>query len=78
MLGTGRAQGYEYDVRASSSPAFRPFVWFAVVKPIVPTQTGDRYFYTNQTGVIFFANSAQSVTVNNVLGEFTGVTPIGQ
>ncbi len=34
------------------------FLWFAMANPRVPTHSGDRYFETNQAGVIFYSTTS--------------------
>lgn len=53
VLGGGVKQGYMFDVTVS--PDKPEFEWWAIARPAVPGTTGDRYFYTNQTGVIWFS-----------------------
>ncbi len=51
VLGSGRKQGYVFQVNES---ALTPeFLWFATASPAVPRSTGDRYFATNHSGVIY-------------------------
>jgi type IV pilus assembly protein PilA len=56
ILGSGRKAGYLFDTDAGSTN--RQFAWFALANPSVPTQTGDKYFCTNQRGVIYFTQRA--------------------
>jgi hypothetical protein len=55
VLGTGRKQGYLFQVRPS--PLTPEFMWMAVARPIEPGETGDRYFVTNQAGVIYYTGT---------------------
>ena len=62
VLGSGTKQGYlfacEYGITTSE------FLWYAIANPAVPTTTGDRYFATNQAGVVFYTQS-NSIPMNN-------------
>jgi hypothetical protein len=55
VLGSGTKQGYIFRVAASASTS--EFLWFAVASPVVPLKTGDRYFCTNQSVVIYYTTS---------------------
>lgn len=58
-LGSGQRTGYIYDTRPGS---LQPnFLWFALANPILPGQTGDRYFCMNQRGQVFYTQSAAVV-----------------
>ena len=55
-LGSGTKAGYTFRVQPSAtSPTL---LWFATAQPTVPTKTGDRYFVTNQAGVVFFTTGS--------------------
>ena len=62
ILGSGTKQGYFFEAQGSATTS--EFLWFAMANPAVPTTTGDRYFLTNQAGVIYYTTAA-SVTMNN-------------
>lgn len=55
-LGSGTRTGYVFDTNAGT--VNRSFLWFGLANPISPTDTGDRYFCTNQRGQIFYTNVA--------------------
>jgi hypothetical protein len=55
-LGTGTKNGYLFEAAPSASTS--EFLWFATANPEVPTVTGDRYYATNHSGVIFYTTSA--------------------
>jgi hypothetical protein len=55
ILGSGTRSGYLFQAAPSASTS--EFLWFGVASPAVPTTTGDRYFCTNQTGVIYYATT---------------------
>lgn len=52
VLGGGTKQGYTFA--ATYSHLTSEFLWFSVANPVRPGTTGDRYFETNQAGVIFY------------------------
>ena len=51
-LGSGSKQGYEFAATPSSTSP--EYIYEVTANPRVPQQTGDRYFYVNQDGVIRF------------------------
>jgi hypothetical protein len=52
VLGSGVKQGYTFRLtRSASTPEF---LWAAAADPVRPGETGDRHFWTNQAGVIFY------------------------
>jgi type IV pilus assembly protein PilA len=59
VLGSGTKQGYLFQGCYSYSTS--EFLWFALANPAIAGTTGDRYFNTNQAGVIFYS------TANNLL-----------
>jgi hypothetical protein len=52
VLGSGVKEGYRFEVRAS--PTTSEFLWFAVANPVDPGVTGDRFFCTNEGGIIYY------------------------
>ena len=46
-------------LKASSAVTVNVTGWFAVANPQIPSITGDRYFDTNQTGVIFYTTTVR-------------------
>jgi hypothetical protein len=56
VLGSGEKNGYAFTCRPS--PDVPAVFWFATANPVVPRETGDRYFCTNQAGVIFYTTRA--------------------
>lgn len=52
LLGSGEKDGYRFETRPS--PTTPELLWFAVANPIRPGTTGDRYFCTNHSGVIYY------------------------
>jgi len=53
VLGSGEKQGYAFS--CAPSPVTSEFLWFATANPVSPGTTGDRYYGTNQSGVIFYS-----------------------
>ncbi len=51
VLGSGTKQGYFFQVEPGTDTEF---FWWAVAHPTKPGTTGDRVFFTNQKGVIFY------------------------
>jgi hypothetical protein len=56
VLASGTKQGYLFEAKASVATS--EFLWFATARPAVPGTTGERYFCTNQSGVIFYRLTA--------------------
>jgi prepilin-type N-terminal cleavage/methylation domain-containing protein len=59
VLGSGTKQGYFFFACYSFKTS--EFLWFAAANPAINGTTGDRYFSTNQAGVIYYT------TANNLL-----------
>jgi hypothetical protein len=55
VLASGTKQGYYFQ--AGYGLQTSEFLWFATAEPAIPGTTGDRYFATNQEGVIFYTTS---------------------
>jgi len=51
VLATGRKQGYIFTCQ--QSPLTPEFLWFATASPAAPGSTGDRWFATNHSGVVY-------------------------
>ncbi len=56
-LGSGVKSGYNFRAEPSNSTDNALFLWWGTANPTVPTTTGDRYFWTNHTGVVYFTSS---------------------
>jgi hypothetical protein len=54
VLATGRKQGYVFTCQ--QSPLTPELLWFATATPAAPQTTGDRYFATNHSGVIYYSD----------------------
>jgi hypothetical protein len=77
VLGSGTKQGYLYE--ASESHADPLHLWFAVANPAIPETTGDRYFATNQAGVIFYTTASKlALDTASCLLPNNGVIPTGK
>jgi type IV pilus assembly protein PilA len=77
VLGGGFKQGYRFGisnvqkaVNGSPVPINGDYEYYAAAGPVVPGQTGDRYFQTSQSGVI------EQGFGDPLTGSFT-FTPIG-
>lgn len=56
VLGSGRRQGYVFQVAVS--PTAPEDAWMATASPMTPGTTGTRYFMINQDGVIYHSTTA--------------------
>lgn len=52
VLASGQKQGYVFETHAGPEPQF---MWFATADPEVPGETGMRFFYVDQSGVIYYS-----------------------
>jgi hypothetical protein len=74
-LASGTKSGYSFTVLPS--PTTSEFLWYATASPAKPGETGERYFFTNQAGVIF--QSMEPFKVNKETCEVPkGLVPIGR
>jgi type IV pilus assembly protein PilA len=69
VLGSGTKQGYFFAAHPSTTTS--EFLWFATASPEVPHATGDRYFFTNQAGVIFYSTTPFEVDPETCLPKST-------
>lgn len=78
VLGAGLKQGYSFECEASTTTS--EFLWFATANPVSPTTTGDRYFATNHSGVIYYTGTTgSSIAVNNTNCEIpSDLLPVGK
>ena len=76
VLGSTKKQGYTFNIQPSGTTS--EFLWFANANPSAPTSTGDRYFCTNHSGVIYYtqASSIDIFTTNCSIPSF--VLPVGK
>ena len=56
VLGSGTRQGYYFSAGYSTTSS--EFLWFGTTFPQLPGHSGDRYFATNHTGVLFYTTGS--------------------
>jgi len=71
-------QGYEFDSLPALIEERRPYVFFASAAPVVPRNTGDRYFAVTQFGAIHFTLNESGASVDPNTGVITGGVPLGK
>jgi hypothetical protein len=78
ILGAGTKSGFHFS--CSYSFFTSEFLWFAVANPVVGVHTGDRYFETNASGVIFYTTAGDlSVDTSSCdLAGIQGLTTLGK
>lgn len=76
VLASGKKQGYSFEV-CRGEGGNGAFVWMAVADPIKPSETGNRYFATNHTGVIFYRTD-KPFTLDTKECKVTGGKPLGK
>lgn len=76
VLGAGTKQGYNFASGNAVASAIN-FTWAARGVPAVEGTTGDRRFYTNQTGVIFYTTTV-GFTPPLTTADPTNMLPVGQ
>lgn len=76
VLGSGTKQGYLFQVEYVDATS--EFLWYAVANPAVPTTTGDRYFATNQAGVVFYTQAGSAGMQNTTAVVPTTLLPVGK
>jgi len=74
ILGTGSKQGYRFQ--AGPSTITSENLWFALANPAIPGSTGDRYFMTNHTGVIYFTSGVAPALNTTDCKMPAGSTPV--
>jgi type II secretory pathway pseudopilin PulG len=62
----GRRQGYFYEV--TPDPTTPEYIYIATAAPASPGNTGDRYFFTNQSGVVRFSFSGAASSTDSPIG----------
>ncbi len=82
VLGSGTKQGYLFEAvnGSTNNTANDPsgeFTWMANADPAAPGTTGDRYFATNQTGVIYYTTNAPITVTANTDFDITA-PPVGK
>ncbi len=77
VLGAGTKSGYLFQ--ATYGFATSEFLWFGIANPALAQQTGDRYFATNQAGVIFYTSGARiTLDTDTCLLPNNNVLPTGK
>jgi prepilin-type N-terminal cleavage/methylation domain-containing protein len=76
VLGSGTKQGYLF--RATASTSSSEFLWFATANPMLPGMTGDRYFETNHSCVIFYTHVGSFALNSTDCKISSGAAPIGK
>jgi type IV pilus assembly protein PilA len=77
VLGSGTKSGYFFEATYSFSTS--EYLWFAVANPAVVGATGDRYFATNHSGVIYYTTAAAlSLDTNSCTLPNNGVIVTGK
>jgi hypothetical protein len=62
VLASGKKQGYLFQCAASTDEKEKKcFCWWATAFPEKPGVSGDRYFFTNQAGVIYYSTKSFEV-----------------
>jgi len=52
ILSGGRKQGYQFACQPSTKKKNRAYMWAGTANPIVPGESGKRYFFVNNSGKI--------------------------
>ena len=73
-IGSGTKQGYNFSATGGTQSLY---TWDAQGQPSVAQTTGDRYFYTDHTGVIFYTTMAAFNATGTGLAQ-GGAAPVGQ
>jgi type IV pilus assembly protein PilA len=77
VLASGTKQGYIFQ--CAYGFATSEFLWFAVANPAIVGTTGDRYFNTNQAGVIYYTTGASlALDTDTCSLPSPGVIPTGK
>lgn len=76
VLASGEKQGYRFELCAGSKAP--EFLWMLVAHPIEPGTTGNRWFVTNQSGVVYYSTEGP-FELDRVTCEIPeGATPVGR
>lgn len=74
-LGNGTRCGYTFQT--SPSITTPEHLWFACANPVIPGMTGDRFFATNQAGVVFHVTSS-SIALDTSACDVSSFIPTGK
>lgn len=74
-LGGGMKQGYAFQCQPN--PSDPEFQWIAVANPVKPGTTGDRYFATDQSGVVYYSLTTPFV-IDSTYAIPAGAVPVGR
>ncbi len=75
-VGAGSKHGYVFEVGPSGAqPGIR---WFGLGSPVVPGETGDRWFAVNHAGVVFFTTGPAPVFDTGTCLIPAGMQPVGR
>lgn len=75
VLASGSKQGYQFT--CSPVKGKEQYLWWATASPAEPGKTGDRYFFTDQSGVVRY--SLQPIKVNPKTGQPNAkLNPLGR
>ena len=66
VLGGGAKQGYDFVITPDSTQP--EYQYTADAEPAVFDQTGNRYFFTNQSGVIRFGSESPASSTSPAIG----------
>jgi prepilin-type N-terminal cleavage/methylation domain-containing protein len=77
ILGAGLKQGYVFE--ATYSFLSSDYLWFSIATPALVRETGDRYFSTNNAGVIFYTTGTSiALDTSSCLLPRTSLVPTGK
>ena len=76
VLGSTKKQGYTFDIQPSVATS--EFLWYATANPSAPTSTGDRYFASNHSGVIYYTQRTSIAMETGNCSIPTVLLPVGK
>mgnify|MGYP003651920088 CR=1 FL=1 len=76
VLASGTKQGYAFQCLVST--AHPTSAWAVTAAPLVPGETGDRYFAINQEGVVYTSDKAPIVVDPATCAMPAGAQPLGR
>jgi hypothetical protein len=75
VLASGTKQGYTFQLQAGPQVEFQ---WFATADPVTPGLSGARYFYADQSGVIYYSTEGPIQGPLDFKKMPPGVLPVGR